>query len=590
MEKKNGKSGNSDGGKSMSKPSIERRRFLKATGLAGAGLMMGLDGIRLAFAQPKYKASKAKALEGDVDYIVIGSGINSLVCAALLAKGGFKVAMLERNREFGGCIQTGQVTHPGFKHDLFSSWHPLFITSPAYAELKADLSRLGLQYLNTDSPTAVVLPDNKNLILKRSRKDNVKNFEAIARGDGSAYQEGIAQLEANLELVFGMLGKELWTYDFAKLLLSKTWSLGVRGVMDFFALALQSCRAWLENDFNSPLVRALLTPWVLHTGLGPDNALSGFMDKLIFFSLEAAGMPVVKGGSHIIVDAFVKLIEENGGICINQVDVDEIVLEGKTARGVKTKDGNTYLAKRGIICNVTPTQLYGRLLRNAKISKKVRQQAKSYRYGRGDMQIHLALSEPPQWPDAGLQKVAMVHVTPGLNGVSRAVNEAECGLLPQTATVVVGQPTALDASRAPKGGWILWLQLQELPKDGSIKGDAANKIPTPANGQWTRDVGERYADRIVERLARHIPNLKKSILARKIYTPKDLANFNINLVGGDPYSGVCSIDQFFFWRPLRATKNHTTPIERLFHIGAPTHPGPGLGGGSGYMVAKGLLD
>jgi phytoene dehydrogenase-like protein len=63
---------------------------------------------------------------------------------------------------------------------------------------------------------------------------------------------------------------------------------------------------------------------------------------------------------------------------------------------------------------------------------------------------------------------------------------------------------------------------------------------------------------------------------------------NINLVGGDPYSGHCGMQQFLFWRPLRSLSNHTTTVKSLYHIGASTHPGPGLGGGSGYMVAKHL--
>ena len=58
----------------------------------------------------------------------------------------------------------------------------------------------------------------------------------------------------------------------------------------------------------------------------------------------------------------------------------------------------------------------------------------------------------------------MVHVTPGLNGVSRAVNEAERGLLPAEATIVVGQPCAVDPSRAPAGKSVIWIQLQELPQ------------------------------------------------------------------------------------------------------------------------------
>ena len=71
-------------------------------------------------------------------------------------------------------------------------------------------------------------------------------------------------------------------------------------------------------------------------------------------------------------------------------------------------------------------------------------------------------------------------------------------------------------------------------------------------------------------------------------SPADLEKLNINLVGGDPYSGHCGMQQFFAWRPLKSIKNHDTTVKDLYHIGASTHPGPGLGGNSGYMVAKHL--
>ena len=61
------------------------------------------------------------------------------------------------------------------------------------------------------------------------------------------------------------------------------------------------------------------------------------------------------------------------------------------------------------------------------------------------MQIHFALSEPPRWDgDERLGNTAIVHLTPGLDGVSRAVSEADRGLLPVEATVVVGQPLTID--------------------------------------------------------------------------------------------------------------------------------------------------
>ena len=150
--------------------------------------------------------------------------------------------------------------------------------------------------------------------------------------------------------------------------------------------------------------------------------------------------------------------------------------------------------------------------------------------------------------------------------------------------IVVGQPVALDPSRAPDGNWIFWIQLQELP--ARIKGDAAGEIPVPANGEWNPDVKEAYLERIERRLAALIPNFESSIVGRKAYSPAELEGLNMNLVGGDPYSGACTIDQFLLWRPFPGARNHETPVKRLYHIGASTHPGPGLGGNSGFMVAS----
>ena len=180
----------------------------------------------------------------------------------------------------------------------------------------------------------------------------------------------------------------------------------------------------------------------------------------------------------------------------------------------------------------------------------------------------------------------MVHVTPGLDGVSRAVNEAVRGLLPAEATIVCGQPLAVDPSRAPDGSGMLWIQLQELPS--SPQGDAAGEIEV-GDGTWTENLRERYADRIQARLAHHIPNLESALLSRVVLSPADLEEANVNLVGGDPYSGALSLDQNFLWRPLAKQPSHQTPVRNLYHIGASTHPGPGLGGVSGTLVAQELL-
>ncbi|HEY7795554.1 MAG TPA: hypothetical protein VIA10_16240, partial [Gaiellaceae bacterium] len=93
---------------------------------------------------------------------------------------------------------------------------------------------------------------------------------------------------------------------------------------------------------------------------------------------------------------------------------------------------------------------------------------------------------------------------------------------------------------------------------------------------------------IVARIGRHIENLAAATIARVVFSPADMEAANPNWVGGDIYAGSCSLDQNLLFRPTAATPGHETPVDRLFHIGASTHPGPGLGAGSGYLVAKHL--
>ena len=515
--------------------------------------------------------------------IIIGSGINSLTAGAVLARAGEKVLVLERNDWFGGNMRTQELTVPGFHHDVFSGFHPLFTTSPAWKELQEELQEHGLHYLNTDIPIGVLLPDGRSGVFYRDRKKTVEVLNAEEAGDGDAYQQSMQAFAERQQIVFGLMGKELWSWDGVKLGMKAGFSLGTEGLISFLGDALPSARKWLENNFKSEVTRGLFAPWVLHMGLGPEDAASGLMERLVLASLEQTGMPVPRGGGQRLADALVSLIQAHGGELRHSVDVQKIIVEDDKATGVVTDRGR--MNARRVLANVTPTQLYFRLLKDSPVPEGVKTSTKQYCYGRGCMQLHFALSASPQWPDERLKQAAIVHITSGLNGVSRAVNEATRGLLPAEGTIVFGQHTALDPSRAPEGQWTVWIQLQELPNFPT--GDALDEIEV--NGEWTDEIANAYADRITERLDRQLPGFHDSILGRHVLSPADLANININLVDGDPYSGQGSLDQLFFWRPIPELRRHETPFKHLYHIGASTHPGPGLNGTSGYLVAKDIL-
>jgi phytoene dehydrogenase-like protein len=516
----------------------------------------------------------------DHDAVIVGSGINSLACAALLARAGWDVCVLERADRLGGAIQTEELTEPGFQHDVFSAWHPLWVGGAAHAELGDELAARGLEYLNTDYPTATLFPDGEAAFLLRSADANAIELERHAMGDGDAWRAMLDGFFPNADLAFGVLGTELWSKDGLGLGLKAYRRLGRRGLVEFTGDVLVSSRDWLTTTFSSERAHGLLAPWVLHTGLGPDAALSGFMTQVIAVAIQEGGMPIPRGGGARLVDALVQLIRDHGGSCETDRDVERILVRDGEATGVRLVDGETVSAAKAVIANVTPTQLYGRLLED--------ENPPAFRYGRSEMQIHFALSEPPRWEgDDRLAGTAIVHLTPGLDGVSRAVNEAERGLLPAEATVVVGQPLTMDPSRAPDGKGLLWIQLQELP--WQIKGDAAGELDTK-DGTWTEELRERYADRIQARIAAHVPNLESAILERVVLSPADVQAANINLHHGDPYSGSVALDQNLLWRPFPASPGHATAIGRLWQIGASTHPGPGLGAGSATLVAKRLLE
>ena len=523
------------------------------------------------------------------DHIIIGSGINALVAAALLGKKGKKVLVLERNDRIGGCLRTEEITAPGFKHDIMATTMVLFLTSPAYGALGKDLEARGLEFCHADLPTGVLRPDGSHVIFSRDRKRNIATFEALALGDGHAFSREMDKIGADAPFLFSLLGGALWSFPTLKVVAREAWKRGLRGLASWFGEALVTARAHLETTYQSEDSQALWAPWVLHCGLGPESAYSAEMVKVICFAIELAGCPIVKGGAENLLRAFERLITDNGGFIRTGADVDKI-LEGAGGRatGVRLAGGESIQSNEGVIASVTPSQLYGRLINGStRLPADIAEGLKNYRYGKGNMQIHYALKSPPRWKGSEeLGKVALLHLTPGLDGVSRAANEAERGLLPAVPTICVGQPASFDPSRAPDGHSILWLQLPETPR--YIKGDAAAALPIPPDGKWTEELREWYADRAQRILEQHIEGFTDTILHRKTYSPADLETMNMNLVGGDPYGGFCGVDQFFLWRPFKSSINHRTHIPGLYHIGASTHPGPGLGGGSGFLLASSL--
>ena len=68
---------------------------------------------------------------------------------------------------------------------------------------------------------------------------------------------------------------------------------------------------------------------MLHTGLGPDAAASGFMTQVIAVAVQEGGMPIPRGGGAKLASALVQLIRDHGGACETGVDVERVLVRAR---------------------------------------------------------------------------------------------------------------------------------------------------------------------------------------------------------------------------------------------------------------------
>jgi phytoene dehydrogenase-like protein len=282
------------------------------------------------------------------------------------------------------------------------------------------------------------------------------------------------------------------------------------------------------------------------------------------------------------VRAFERLIDDHGGAVRTGIEATRIITRNGSAIGVIAADERRD-ARRAVIANTTPTQLYGSLLAPGAAPADATGQALRFRYSpRAGMQIHVALDAPLRWRDGRLARVPIVHLSDGLDAVNLACAQAAAGLLPAEPTIVVGQPAVVDPSRTPESAGMLWIQLQQVPY--APRGDAAGEIEVGADGWRDAALVNAFTERVLGRLAAHVENWPEVRRATAALSPLELERRNINLVRGDIYSGDCELSQSYLWRPLAGYGSHATPIAGLYHCGASTYPGPGLNAASGRIV------
>ncbi|NNU60047.1 phytoene desaturase family protein [Ochrobactrum soli] len=519
----------------------------------------------------------------EFDAVVVGAGHNGLAAAVHLAAKGWRVAVVEAAASPGGAVKTLELTEPGFRHDWAAMNLSMFAGSAFHATYAADLAAQGLEFVPAQNCFASVFRDGTHLGVSSDVTVTNARIAELSPVDAEAWATMLSDFERNAPHIFGLLGSPMPSLAAVRTVWKAYRSLGMDNLWRIAQLLLATPRDFLDANFESPKLKAMMAAWGLHLDFAPDVAGGALFPYLESMTNQAFGMVIGKGGADTIIRAMAGLLQEKGGQLILGQRVEKISLDkAGRATGVVLSDGRTLSAKRAVIANLNPKVLFGSdMLPRSAVPQKVNKATNAFRAGPGTMMIHLAMDELPNWTaGAELKRFAYVHIAPDLAMMARVYAEAMDGLLPGEPALVVGQPTAIDPSRAPEGKHVLWVQVRVLPAE--IKGDAMGEI---AVADWN-SAKDAYADRVIGILERYAPGISGMIRARSVFSPADLERENANLIGGDNLSGSHHLDQNFLFRPIAGYSRYKTPVRSLYMCGASTWPGAGTGAGSGFMLAK----
>lgn len=522
-------------------------------------------------------------MEGSNSYdaVIVGAGHNGLAAAIHLAKRGWRVAVYEANAEAGGAVKTRALTLPGFRHDVCAMNLSMFAGSPFLKEYGEALGRHGLAFVPAEDCFASVFDNGTWFGISKTLDKTIERLRAINPRDAESWQHMVLQFGNDAPHIFGLLGNTMPSLAAVKVVWKAWRKMRTAWVLEMLRFLLSSPRTWLDTNFEDPKVKATLAAWGMHLDFAPDISGGALFSYLESMANQAFGMVIGKGGADTMINAMTAYLKELGGELHLATPVREIISGQGKAEGVLLSNGQRIMARKAVIANVTPAVLFNQLLPNGTGNLKLDTKFKNFRAGPGTMMVHLALNGPLDWKaDEALSKFAYVHIAPSYDYMTAAYTQAVEGLLPKAPVLVVGQPTAVDPSRAPEGHHVLWVQVRVVPK--YIKGDAAGKI---SGTQWSK-IKDTYAKRVLDIIETHAPGVKSKIIGRAVFSPDDLEQENPCLIGGDNLSGSHHLDQNFLFRPVVGYSRYKMPVDRLYMCGAATWPGAGTGAGSGYLLGK----
>ncbi|MEO1090057.1 MAG: phytoene desaturase [Pseudomonadota bacterium] len=470
--------------------------------------------------------------------VVIGSGFGGLAAAVRLGARGYRVTVLEKLDAPGGRAYVFR--QDGFTFDA----GPTIITAPFVLE---DLWRLAGRRLQDDVDLVKLDPfyklrfaDGTWMSCNDDPADMRAEVARLSPDDVPGYERLLAKSEAIFKVGFE---------EFAHVPFNSLWDM-VKVLPGFVSLrADRSVYGLVKRHVRDERLRIAFSFHPLFIGGNPLRATALY--HLIAHLEKEWGIRYVRGGTGQLVQGLVKLIEGQGGSVRCRHDVKAITLRDRRATGVQLASGETMRADI-VVSNADSAWTYQHLLPAGASRRWTARRVARSSFSPGVFVWYFGTNR--QYSEVDHHTILM---GPRYEGLLRDIFRHK--RLTDDFSLYVHRPSATDEKVAPPGCDAFYV---------------LSVVPNLAGGvDWTREA-EPYRRKIEAYLEETLlPGLGNAVVTSRVSTPLDFAH-RLNAPQGAAFGLEPLLTQSAWFRPC----NRSEDVERLYLVGAGTHPGAGVPG------------
>lgn len=403
----------------------------------------------------------------------MGHDRERLFAAAYLGRAGLKVLVLERREVIGGASVTEQV-FPGFKFDTAA--HRIGALHPALIR-DLDLKRHGLEVVHADPTVFAPAPDGRHLLLWREAKQTAEAVRQISPSDAEAwipFTELIAKAASVLQAawsatppaVTGSDPRDLWSVLKLGVGLRR---LGKKDMVEVMRILPMAVSELLGDWFESDVLKGTLAAAGI-AGMCQGPMAAGTVYAFLHHHVGAGGGVLrptarVRGGVGELTRALAMAARGHGVDIRTSQAVERVIVKDGQATGVVLSGGEEIAAAR-VVSNADPRRTFFDLVGPTELEPEFVRRVTNIRFKGVCAKVHLVLGELPRFsgvPEAGPHLNGVISISPSLEYLERAYDDAKYGAASRRPYLEVSIPSATDPDMAESGKHVMSIVAQYAP-------------------------------------------------------------------------------------------------------------------------------